>query len=549
MYCRPLGIVLVGCLAIALFAGLGQAQGPAAPGYKEDVLKLSKWIDDYLERQWKKLDVQPAPLAEDAIFYRRLSLDLIGRVPELLDIRDFIDPTNKRPDKRWDAVERYLASDLSAKHFANFWRTTIIGRSSNQQFQFFYPQFEAWLEDRIKKNTPLNALTTQILTAQNNGNQFQPGFGGPGGNPITPSAFFVVNEGKAENLAGASARVFLGVKIECAQCHKHPFAKWSREQFWEFAAFYSGQNGFGQPVPQPKGAKQVSFTPGREIVIPEVNKVVKAKYLNGQEPNWGAFTDAHKVLAEWMTSKDNPYFARAMADHLWAYFFGVSLLEPIIEPNDDSPVTHPELLDKLAQELVAHKFDQTFLIRALVHTRAYQRSSGGPELATKEDYHLFIRMPIRSLTPEQIYDSFEAATRNSDPVHNNTYDPRFNGNPFAMNNTPKGQFLAKFGTQDRRYDPQTSILQALFMMNGKFMNDRTRVDANKDLRTLVHQGTATKKKIESLFMMVLSRPPREAEYDRLVPYVEGGGPSRNVERAFEDVYWALLNSPEFLLNH
>jgi len=545
MFCRPLGIVLAGIVAMALLAAPGRAQGPVTPAYKEEVLQLSKWIDDYLERRWKELNVKPAPLADDAIFYRRLSLDLVGRIPELLDVRDFMD--SKRPDKHWEHTERYLATDLASRHFANFWRTQIIGRTSNQQFQFFFPQFEAWLEDRIKKNTPLNQITQQILTAQNNPQAMQSGFGGPGGQALSPVGFFAVNEGKAENLAGSSARVFLGVKIECAQCHKHPFAKWTREQFWEFAAFFSGPNQFGQPQQVRKGEKQVSFVPGREIVIPEVNKVVKAKFLNGQEPQWGAFSDSRKVLSEWMTSAENPYFSKAMADHLWAYFFGVSLFEPILEPNDDSPVTHPELLDKLAQELVAHKFDQLFLIRALVHTKAYQRSSGGPELATKEDYHLFLRMPIRSLTPEQIYDSIAAATRIPQSDYTN-FDPRF-GNPFAMNNTPRGHFLAKFGTQDRRYDPQTSILQALFMMNGKFMTDRTRTDGNEDLKFLARQATTTRRKVESMVMMVLSRPPRAEETDRLVAYVEGGGPSRNLERALEDVYWALLNSPEFLLNH
>lgn len=544
MYCRPLGMLLLGIAATALFPVPARAQGPASPGYKEDVLKLSKWIDDYLERRWKELGVTPAALAEDAIFFRRLNLDLIGKIPELTEVQDYLG--NPHDTKRWNAVERCLSNDAAARHFANFWRTIIIGRSSNQQFQFVYPQFEQWLEDRIKKNTPLDQITKEILTAQNNGGQpFQPGFG-PGGGPMTPQGFFVVNEGKAENLAGSTARVFLGVKIECAQCHKHPFAKWTREQFWEFAAFYSGQNGFRQA--QPKQKKNVSFVPGREIVIPEVNKVVKAKYLTGKEPEWGAFSDSRKVLAEWVTSKDNPYFARAMADHLWAYIFGVSLLEPILEPNDDSPVTHPELLDKLAKELIAHGFDQMFLIRALAHTKAYQRSSGGPELATKEDYHLFLRMPIRSLSPEQIFDSIAVATHlGQQQTYSN--DMRFNpGLPFG-GNTPRGQFLAKFGTQERRYDPQTSILQALFMMNGKFMTERTRAESNDDIGTLAKLDRPPRDKLRTMFYMLLSRPPREEELQRLVPYIESGGPSHDRQRAIEDIYWALLNSPEFLLNH
>lgn len=550
MYFRPLGIALLGIVATALLAGPGRAQD-ITPQYKEEVQKLSKWIDSYLERRWKELDVKPAPLAEDAIFFRRLSLDLVGRIPTLIQVDDFL--SDRNPDKHWLYAEKLLSyvdlegnSHLSARHFANFWRTIIIGRSSNQQFQFLYPQFEQWLEDRIKKNTPLDQVTQQILTVQNGNMQGNPGFGGPGmqGN-LTPAAFLAVNEGKAENIAGASARVFLGVKIECAQCHKHPFAKWTKEQFWEYAAFFSGPNGFGQPV-QPKG-KGPNFVPGREIRIPETDKIAKAKFLNGKEPNWGAFTDSRKVLADWVTSPENPYFARAMADHLWSYFFGVSLLEPILEPNDDSPVTHPELIDMLARELIAHKFDQKFLIRALVQTKAYQRSSGGPELATKEDYDLFLRMPIRSLTPEQIYDSIGVATHLRD--QSSGYDPRFANNPFAMNNTPRGEFLNKFGTQDRRYDPQTSILQSLFMMNGKFMTERTKAEGNNEIKALAELDRPTERKLRSMFYLILSRPPRAEELQRLAPYIESGGPTRNTVRAIEDVYWALLNSPEFLLNH
>ncbi len=547
MSLRPIALALLGATLLTLLPGAARAQqAPDSPAYKEEVLGVSKWIDDYLQRRWTELKVEPAPLAEDAIFFRRLSLDLVGKIPMLTDVQDYLAP-GRTDDKRWKAVEAYLQNPLFARHLANVWRSTIIGRSSNQQFQFFYPQFEAYLQDRIAKNTPLDQLTRQILTAQNNGGQpFQPGLAGMQGGGLTPQGFFVVNEGKAENLAGATARVFLGVKIECAQCHKHPFASWTREQFWEFAAFFSGQNGFGQPVRiQPK-QKQVNFIPGREIVIPEVNKVVKAKFLNGKEPQWGAFSDSRKVLADWVTSAENPYFARAMADHVWSYFFGVSLLEPILEPNDDSPVTHPELLDKLAHELIAHKFDQKFLIRAIVHTKAYQRSSGGPELATKEDYHLFLRMPIRSLTPEQIYDSVSEATHLETSAP--SYDMRF-GNPFVQNNTPRGQFLAKFGTQDRRYDPQTSILQALFMMNGKFMTERTRAETNPDVMALVNDPRPVERRVRSMFWMILSRPPRAEESQRFTAYIEQGGPTHDTRRAIEDVYWALLNSPEFLLNH
>jgi hypothetical protein len=235
-----------------------------------------------------------------------------------------------------------------------------------------------------------------------------------------------------------------------------------------------------------------------------------------------------------------------MADHIWSYLMGVSLLEPIMEPSDDSPVTHPDLLNDMGKALIDNNFDAKFLMRAIVHTDAYQRSSGGTKLADKEDYQLFVRMPIRALSPEQIFDSVSIATRYEEPrpVQNQQF---FNPNQLQ---TPRAQFMLKYTNQDRRHEPQTSILQALFLMNGKFMADLTKLEKNEDLRTLAVQTKGGHpQRIRSLYMMVLSRPPRADEIDRLLPYLERGGATGNLGEALSDIYWALLNSSEFLLNH
>jgi hypothetical protein len=555
--CWPLAVL--GILSIAVVPAF--AQGGAT--YNRDTVKaLSKRIDEHLARTWKKAGVTPAPKAEEHIFFRRLHLDLVGHIPDLLKIHDFVDPSNDSPYKRWDAVDSLLDGPEHARHFGNVWRTIILANQTSQQFQFLQPQFEAWLRERVDKNVGLDKMVNQLLTNQN-GN---PNMGFNPQGQASPQLFFQANENKAENLAGATSRVFLGVKIECAQCHAHPFAKWSKDQFWEFAAFYSAQpqNRPGQPVV--KGGYQA----GREILIPGTDKVVKAKFLNGEEPKWDAVANSRKTLADWVTSPENPYFARAMADHIWSYLMGVSLLEPIMEPSDDSPVTHPDLLNDLAKALIENSFDAKFLIRAIVHTDAYQRSSGGAKLAEKEDYHLFVRMPIRALSPEQIFDSVWMVT------HPRDKQPELNPQRFfnpGMAQSPRDQFLLKFTNQDRRHEPQTSILQALFLMNGKFLTDRTKAENNPDLRDLAAQDpvhkemqglgyvaaggfakAATKqgdhvRRIRSLYMIVLSRPPRPVEYDRLVPYLERGGATGNLGDALSDVYWALLNSSEFLLNH
>ncbi|HZZ81155.1 MAG TPA: DUF1549 domain-containing protein [Gemmataceae bacterium] len=538
---RCLGLAIAG----VFFLGLTPVWGQGVATYDKDAVKaLSKKIDNHLAKVWKKAKVAPAARAEDHVFFRRLNLDLVGRIPDLINIQDFLD--DDRPEKRWEWVDRFLDGDEHPRHFANVWRQVMLGQQTNQQAQFLMPQFEAWLRDRITQNVTLDKLVQQILT-NNPGN---PNMGFQPNQPVSPQLFFVANENKAENLAGATSRVFLGVKIECAQCHAHPFAKWKQDQFWEFAAFFSGQ----QQVNRPGGLGRqpnVAQVGGREILIPGTDKVVKAKFLTGKAPDWNKESgNARKILADWVTAKNNPYFAKAMADHIWAYLMGVSLLEPIMEPSDDNLMTHPELLDDLAKGLMDNNFDAKFLIRAIVHSDAYQRASGGTKLADKEDYQLFVRMPIRALSPEQIWDSVYMATNGGKKQDEFKYNPQQFFNPNQMQ-TPRAQFLSKFANQDRRHEPQTSILQALFMMNGKYMAEKTKVENNHDLKALAREGIngGHAGRITSLYRLVLSRPPRQGELDRLIPYLERGGATGNLGEALSDVYWSLLNSSEFLHNH
>ena len=547
---RCIGLAILGIFAITVAPAFGQTST-----YNKDAVQaLSKRIDQHLANTWKNAGVTPAPKADDYVFFRRLNLDLLGRIPDLTDITDFID--NQDADKRWMWVDRLLDGTAHSRHFANVWRNTMMGYQTNQQAQFLTPSFELWLRERIEKNVPLDQTVLQLLTSQQNPNMaFNQGMPQSG----SPQLFYVANENKAENLAAATSRVFLGVKIECAQCHAHPFAKWSKDQFWEFAAFYSAV----QPkIPVPKLAKDTgkplpNYTPGREILIPGTEKVVKARFLNGQEPNWEGSASPRKTLADWVVSRDNPYFARAMADHIWSYLMGVDLLTPIMEPSDDSPLTHVALLDDLAKALIDNNFDAKFLMRAIVHTDAYQRSSGGAKLADKEDYQLFVRMPIRALSPEQIFDSVVIAVTNPTSEERTrlltpAFQPQF-FNPNQMGNNPRQQFMLKFTTQDRRYEPQTSILQALFMMNGGFLADKTKPKNNEDLKSIGNPDTNYRDgyagRLDSLYRMVLSRPARADEKARLIPYLERGGATGDLSEAVSDIYWALLNSSEFLLNH
>jgi hypothetical protein len=569
MRMRRGSLILSAVLALVPELALAQGDAKKPIDQRAAVKDLAKRVDVMLAKPWAEAGIKPAPLATDGELYRRLSLDLIGKIPTVIDVRDFIDDLNQsgwgwlaplsaeeRFQRRYDWIERLLEMrqenqepkfNYFARHWSAVFRTHMIPSTGNNlQAQQLLPSFEAYLRGRLEANVGFDKIAHEIITSTGSSNQalidvdieFRNGMRGQ---QATPIAFYFANENKAENLAGATARVFLGVKLECAQCHAHPFAKWTKNQFWEFAAFFAGvQPGqFRQPNAQPVNIN------AREIAIPGTGKTARAKFLNGAEPKFADGADSRRTLADWVVARDNPFFAKATVDQVWTYFFGYSLLEPIIEPSDDYPVTYPELLDMLAKEFTESGYDLKFLIRSIVHTEAYQRSSLGHKDANKLDHFFFSRMPVRALMPEQLYDSFVEAA-NLDPNRTNTSQMV---NEFGQRISPRSEFVTRFKTIEKKTESSTSILQALFLMNSKFLNDRTKPETNDSITTLANQPTTTAEKIETMYLIVLSRLPRPDESARLVRYVDSGGPMRDTRRALADVYWVLLNSGEFMLNH
>jgi hypothetical protein len=508
-------------LTVLLGTALGLLAGqPAAVSAQSDTPErrspakvLAERIDRIIDARLQQDHVSPGPRASLARLTRRLHIDLTGRIPSVVELADLIDPTNDSPTKLEDRIDELLASDRYTSHFANVWRSVMLRGVNNQQQAGPNAQFESWLRTRLADNTRYDAIARELLVAAPG----QPG----------PAIFTNQNGNKPETMAGATARVFLGVRIECAECHKHPFAKWTRKQFWEFAAFFA--NGKGKV--------------GQEIRIPRTKDLVKARFITGEEPTWKTGVTPRSTLADWTTAPQNPYFARAAVDHVWQYFFGVSLVEPILEAADDGTPTHPELLDEMAKAFVASNFDLKFLIRAIVLTDAYQRDSVAYSETSKPELQLFARMPVRGMMPEQLFDSVCVATDYRD--NNTVENPQQARRLGQRQNTARAEFLAKLRSPDRSTETQTSILQALFLMNSPFMAERSR----QPLKTIALQNTTTQRRVEALYLMVLSRPPRPAEMDRMVRFIDSGGGGGDPRQAVADVCWVLLNSSEFMLNH
>ncbi len=518
--------------ALLALAPAAQAVGPAGD---DPVVALARKIDRHVAAGLADKKAVAAPLATDHEFVRRIYLDLAGRIPKVSEVRAFLD--DKRPDKRRLLVDKLLSGSNYVNHFTNVWRGILLQDSNNQQAQFFAGQLANYMRPRLRENKPYDEIVRELITASLPDRR-----GGMGGRADQGAvAFFQANEMKPDNIAAATSRIFLGVKIECAQCHDHPFAKWTRKQFWEYAAFFGGIT--------PQSMDGMRFTPAsddpkvREISIGGSEKKAKAKFLDGGDPVWAETSKTRNVLAEWLTRPSNPFFARAMANRMWEHFFGIGLVDPVDDFRDENPPSHPAVVDDLAKAFADNGFDMKFLIRAITASETYQRTSTQTH-ASQEDLRLFARVPLKGLSPEQVFDSLATAVGYRGDSRNVNRD-------FFGRGGARSEILARFTNPvDKKTEFQTSILQALALMNGRFISDATSLSKSETLAAVIDMPTmGTREKLDTLFLAALSRPMRGSEAGRFVAYVNGGGPTKDPKKALADVFWVLLNSSEFILNH
>lgn len=498
-------------------------------------------IDRMFTHAWKKNGVEPAPEADGSEFVRRLYLDLAGRIPAASETREFLTSTSS--SKRSDLVEQLLDGPAFVRHFTIIWRNALIPQAFNEPFtRQLVPGFEAWLWKHFSEDTRYDQIVRELITTPIDfGNDPQAVLT----SASSPSAFFIVRQLQPENLATGTSRAFLGVRLDCAQCHDHPFDKWKRDQFWNMAAFYSGfksADGADPDNPAMMMSMKESLT-SRSIKVPSTGDVVQAVFLTGVEPDWQDSSSPRHVLADWVTAEDNPWFAKMAANRMWAQFLGQGIVQPVDDFSDNNPPSHPEVLDLLAEQFVAHDFDLKFLIRTITSTRVYQATSRQTHIS-QADPTQFARAALRGLTPEQFFDSLAEAI--------GFYQPYRTDNPFVIDaDTPRGRFLELF--RDESESPllrETTILQALAIMNGDFVDNATSIENSQTLRAVADFPLMSDdERLETLFIAALSRVPTEEEKATFGKYITDGGTAGNPREAMADVFWALLNSSEFLLNH
>jgi hypothetical protein len=488
-------------------------------------------IDEVLQQSWEAEGVEPAQPAEDGEFLRRAYLDLTGVIPRVSDVRQYLADTS--PDKQDRLIERLLASPRYATHMATTWRNRMLPASVDTTQATQILGVQNWLHRHFAKNTRFDNVVADLLVATD-------------GNELGPALYYQAQDLAPEKLAANTAELFLGIRLHCAQCHDHPYSRWTQDDFWGLAAFFARVR--GPDAARPDMSYRLVDAPAGEVRLPDSNEVVDPKYLGGRYADESEGGTRRLQLAIWMASRDNPYLARATANWAWSHLFGRGIVEPVSDAGSHNPPSHPELLDELAQYVTRIDFDLKELWRTLMRTRAYRLSSR-PGESDRSPPHLFASMNAKPLSAEQLYDSIMLTAPPRDGVTAES-DMRARIMVTSLVLDPqRAEFLRRTDTSSadtREYS--AGILQALLLMNGDVMTAVTSPEESGLVGALDAPFMTDEQRIDALFLATLSRFPAPHEKTTCLQLLTSDSDSEPDE-VLSDMLWSLFNSTEFTFNH
>lgn len=493
------------------------------------------FIDEMALKQWQALGIAPSGLCGDAEFIRRARLDITGTLPTADEARAFV--ADADPEKRHRLIDRLLETPEYADHFTTKWADVLRNQRGNDgQAQAVTYRFHTWIRDQIARNTPFDRFAREILAAS----------GTPESAPPvawyrhlkTPDAF-----------VDDTAQVFLGMRLQCAKCHHHPFEKWSQDDYYGFAAFFARVGRKPSPRGRHAGRLTEAIFNARAGAVshPKTGKVMEPKGLGGAVVEVAAVDDPRVKLADWMTDPANPYFARALVNRYWAHFFGRGLCEPIDDLRVTNPPTNPELLDALASEFIKNHYDLKQLIRTITASRIYGLSSI-PNESNARDRQSFARHYPRRMPAEVLLDAIAQLT---------DVPTSFNGLPpgtraIELPDEAAGStFLDIFGRPKRdtacecERVTDATLGQSLMLLNSGDVQSKLTAPAGR-AAALVKDERPDSEKIAGLFWAAFGRAPSQTEADRALAHLDAHKDKR--QQAFEDILWALINAKEFQFN-
>lgn len=506
---------------------------PANLQYERPNLAETNYIDTLVDEKLHKLRILPSGVCSDQEFIRRTFIDVLGVYPKAEDTRAFLADAN--PKKR----EALVDSLLDRKEFTDLWvmkwaELLQIRSGLNNNRPPFYKNallYYNWLSERVAKNVPLNEIVIELLSAT-------------GGTVSNPAVNYYQMELDPLKVTENIAQVFMGMRIQCAQCHNHPFDRWTMDDYYSFQAFFTqiGRKATDDPqeviVYNSKGGDARHFL---------TKAVMKPKFLGGESPEIKPGEDRRKVLAEWIASPKNPYFARNIANIMWAHFFGTGIVEPVDDVRISNPPSNPELIEELAKRLTEYKYDMRKMVRDICTSMTYQRSSQVNE-TNAGDKRNFSHAQVRRVRAEVLLDAVSQITETPN---------KFQGLPLGAravqiaDGAVSNYFLTTFGRAKREsvcsceVKMEPTLSQALHLMNGDAVNDR--IKQGRVVARLISEKKSDREIAEDLFLRAFGRQPNDQEWKAVQASLAESPDQR--QTVLEDLFWALLNSKEFYFTH
>ncbi len=506
---------------------------PADLAYERPAFPPNNYIDGLVAEKLNKLRIVPSALSDDEAFLRRVFLDVVGVPPTVDERAAFLADT--RPNKREAVVDSLLGRKEFTEMWVMKWAELLQIRTFNmggQQVSYKAAlNYYQWLRERVAGNVPFNELVSELLSAK-------------GGTFSSAATNFFQTEEDVLKLTENIAQVFMGTRIQCAQCHNHPFDRWTMDDYYSFAAFFAQVK--RKPAEDPR--ERVVFDGGGEIKNPVTKLDMAPKFLGGPAPKIEGRT-RRETVAGWLASPENPWFAKNVANIVWAHFNGVGIVDPVDDVRVSNPPSNPELLDALAEKFVSYNYDFRKLVRDICTSRTYQLSTrtNGTNV---NDTRNFSHAMIRRVRAEVLLDCISQVTVTPN---------KFKGLPsgaravqIADGNTTN-YFLTTFGRATRatvcscEVKMEPNLSQALHLLNGDTTQQRIR--QGKVVENMLLEKKSPEEVISNLYLTTLSRLPTDMEREKLLSAVTGRQQPNEIRETLEDIFWALLNSKEFIFNH
>jgi hypothetical protein len=500
---------------------------------EDSSLSGSVVIDRHVQERWKEANLASAPPSDDAEFLRRLSLDVLGTIPSADEAEEFLKQSH--PRKRTMKAVELLGRPEYAHNWAELWEDILIGYDTRTR-QESKGALYLWLRNKaFANNMPYDQMAAALVASRGVNTEH---------GPVNFLMRQIQGGSGAINATGKVTRIFLGTQIQCAQCHDHPFDKWTQEDFYGMVSFFTrvqrrkvdskDQKDQRYELTESPRGSDASYGEGK------AKKSVPPLFLDGDKPGEGR--DRRVEFARLMTRPENLQFARAVVNRYWGHFFGRGIVNPIDDFSGRNKPSHAALLEELAREFIAQKYDLHWLIRSIVGSKTYQLTSRVPKDRPPEAFFAYAQ--TRALRPEQLFNALMKATGNQAMLNPTTpsADNRNNRRDQTM-----ALFRRLFGDEETTdmADFDGTISQALTLMNGQILNEGVAGKSNS-LAAILQKVPEPERRLELVFLTTLGRLPSARERASYGAYLKEAGAKRE---PYEDVFWALLNTSEFLFNH